>query len=63
MLGEEGLVAPNDPAYAGIDETEFVAGGVYRLDAGSSKFLLSVSLDFIISVMNRRWAYHFDPPA
>ena len=34
MLGEEGLVAPNDPAYAGIDETEFVAGGVYRLDAG-----------------------------
>ena len=28
VFGEIGLVAPNDPADAGIDEAEFVAGGV-----------------------------------
>ena len=34
VFGEVGLVAPDYPAYAGVNETEFVAGCVYRLDAG-----------------------------
>jgi hypothetical protein len=33
MLGEHGFVAPDDPPDAGVDEAEFVAGGVDGLDA------------------------------
>ena len=34
MLGEVGFVAPDDPAYAGVDETELVARCVDGLDTG-----------------------------
>ena len=37
MLGEVGFVAPDDPAYARVDETEFVARCVDGLDAGEFK--------------------------
>lgn len=34
VFREVGLVTPDDPAYAGVDKAELMAGGIDRFDAG-----------------------------